>query len=199
MKHFITFIAIAFFSVSTFAQTPWKVDSYHSSLNFNISHSGISIVNGKFLDYTGSLTTNGEALNTASFDFTVQIESINTNVENRDNHLRSADFFDAETYPEMTFQSSKILATGKPDSYLLYGKLTIKGVTKDVVFDVHYGGIAKSEQGEKLGMKAETTINRFDYNINYDPAAAGIGKEVNMRFLTFFYAFSLLCEHKLKA
>lgn len=69
MKKLITLIAIVSLSVSTFAQTQWKVDPYHSSLNFNISHSGISIVNGKFLDYTGSLTTNGEALNNASFNF----------------------------------------------------------------------------------------------------------------------------------
>lgn len=80
----------------------------------------------------------------------------------------------------MTFLSSKILATGKPDSYLLYGELTIKGVTTDVVFDVQFGGIAKSEQGEKLGIKAETTINRFDYNIVYDPTAVGIEKQVKI-------------------
>ncbi|WP_417856509.1 YceI family protein [Xanthomarina gelatinilytica] len=180
MKKLVTFIAIIFLSVSVFAQTQWKVDPFHSSLNFNISHSGISIVNGKFLDYSGTLTTNGEALTNASFNFEVDIASINTNVEDRDNHLRSADFFDAEKYPKMTFKSTKILATGKPNSYLLYGELTIKNVTKDVIFNVHYGGTVKNQQGEKLGMKAETTINRFDYNIDYDPTAAGIGKEVNI-------------------
>lgn len=68
-------------SIVSFAQTQWKVDPYHSSLNFDISHSGISIVNGKFLEYTGNLTTDGEALNNANFDFTVQVKSINTNVE----------------------------------------------------------------------------------------------------------------------
>ncbi|EMQ94964.1 hypothetical protein D778_00324 [Xanthomarina gelatinilytica] len=66
------------------------------------------------------------------------------------------------------------------DVYLLYGELTIKNVTKDVIFNVHYGGTAKNQQGEKLGMKAETTINRFDYDIDCDPTAAGIGKEVNI-------------------
>lgn len=180
MKNFLTLIALIFFATSSFAQTQWKVDPYHSSLNFNISHSGISIVNGKFGEYTGSLTTNGEALNNASFDFTVKVNSINTNVTDRDNHLRSPDFFEVEKYPNMTFKSTKILATGKPDEYLLYGKLTIKDVTKDVIFDVHYGGIAKSDQGEKLGMRAETTINRFDYNINFDPGATGVGKDVNI-------------------
>jgi len=180
MKNLISLIALIFLTVSSFAQTQWKIDPYHSSLNFEISHSGISIVNGKFLEYTGNLTTNGEALTDAKVDFTVKVKSINTNVEKRDNHLRSADFFEVEKYPEMTFESTKILATGISNQYLLYGKLTIKGVTKDVIFDVHYGGTVKSEQGEKLGAEAKTTINRFDYNINYDPTAAGIGKDVNI-------------------
>ncbi|GGW22477.1 polyisoprenoid-binding protein [Arenibacter certesii] len=169
-----------FLTVSSFAQTQWKVDPYHSSLNFNIEHSGISIVNGKFLDYTGNLTTAGETLENATYDFTVKVASINTSVEDRDNHLKSADFFEVEKYPNMTFKSTKILATGKPDHYLLYGDLTIKDVTKEVIFDVYYGGIAKSDKGEKLGLKAKTTINRFDYNINFDPVAAGVGKEVSI-------------------
>lgn len=180
MKNLMSLIAVVFFSVSSFAQTQWKVDPNHSSLNFDITHSGISIVNGKFLDYTGNLTTNGEALNEAKVDFTVKVKSINTNVDARDNHLRSADFFEVEKYPDMTFKSTKILATGKKDQYLLYGKLTIKNVTKDVIFDVHYGGTLKSEKGDKLGVKAKTTINRFDYNINFDPAAMGVGKDVTI-------------------
>lgn len=179
-KNFMSVMALLFITVSSFAQTQWKVDPYHSSLNFNISHSGISMVNGKFLVYTGNLTTDGEGLSNAKVDFTVKIESINTNVVDRDNHLRSADFFEVEKYPEMTFKSTRILKTGKPNHYLLYGKLTIKDVTKDVIFDVHYGGSVASDQGEKLGVKAKTTINRFDYNINFDPGAAGIGKDVRI-------------------
>lgn len=180
MKNLMSLIALLFLTVSTFAQTQWKADPAHSSLNFNISHSGISIVNGKFLEYTGNLTTDGEALNDANFDFNVKVNSIDTSVENRDNHLKSADFFEVEKFPNMTFKSTKILATGKPNEYLLYGKLTIKDVTKDVIFDVHYGGIITNDQGQKLGLKAQTTINRFDYNINFDPAAAGVGKDVNI-------------------
>lgn len=180
MKKAMILLAITFITIGSYAQTQWKVDPYHSSLNFEISHSSISIVNGKFMDYTGNLTTDGEVLNNANVDFTVQVKSINTNVEKRDNHLRSVDFFDVEKYPEMTFKSTKITTTDKPDHYLLYGKLTIKDVTKDVVFDVHYGGTAKSDQGEKLGLKAETTINRFDYHIDYDPTASGIGKDVTI-------------------
>jgi len=180
MKKVLILLVITFITMGSYAQSQWKVDPYHSSLNFNISHSGISIVNGKFLEYTGSLTTDGEALNNANVEFSVKVKSINTNVVDRDNHLRSADFFEVGKFPDMIFKSTKILASGKPNHYLLYGKLTIKDVTKDVIFDVHYGGTVKSNQGEKLGVKAETTINRFDYNIDFDPTAAGVGKDVSI-------------------
>ena len=180
MKKILILLVATFVSISAFTQTQWKVDPYHTSLNFNISHSDISLVNGKFTDYTGTLTTDGVALDNASFDFTVKVKSINTNVEDRDNHLRSADFFEVEKYPNMTFKSTKILATGKPDHYLLYGKLTIKDVTKDVVFDLYYGGKITNDNGEKMGMKAEATINRFDYNIDYDPTGGTVGKDVHI-------------------
>ena len=178
MKRIILVLAAVLCSVGSYAQLQWKADPNHSSINFDISHSGISIVNGKFLDYTGSMTTTDETLKDASFDFTIQANSINTSVEYRDNHLKSADFFDVEKYPTITFKSSKILATGKPDQYLLYGDLTIKDVTKPVVFDVTYGGLVKSDKGDKMGLKAETTINRFDFNVDFDPTATAVGKDV---------------------
>lgn len=108
-KHIYTMKGILFlfvtilFSAGTFAQTQWKVDPYHSSLNFNIAHSGIRIVNGKLLEYTGDLTTKGEALKYAKFNFEVKVNSVNSNVDPRDNHLRSPDFFDVEKYPNMTW------------------------------------------------------------------------------------------------
>lgn len=180
MKKALSLLAVALITIGSFAQTNWKIDPSHSSLNFDIAHSGISFVNGKFTDYTGDVTTYGEELDEAKINFTVQIASINTNVEMRDNHLRSADFFEVETYPTMTFKSTKILATGKPDLYLLHGKLTIKDVTKDVIFDVHYGGTVESEEGKKIGIEATTVIDRFDFNIDYDPMALGIGKDVSI-------------------
>lgn len=180
MRTLSVLFAMVAFSVSTYAQTQWKVDPFHSSLNFTIKHNNISMVNGKFMDYTGGLTTNGDNLENAQFDFTIQAKSINTNVEARDNHLRSADFFEVEKYPTLTLKSTKILKTGKPDHYILQGKLTIKGVTKDVVADLYFGGIAKSDKGDKIGFKATAVINRFDYNINYDPGALGVGKDVNI-------------------
>lgn len=181
MRKLLVLFTIFAFTATSYAQTQWTVDPYHSSLNFNIKHSGISMVNGKFTEYTGNLTTTGEGLENAQFNFTAQANSINTNVEPRDNHLRSADFFEVETYPTLTFQSTKIIKTGKPDHYVLHGKLTIKDVTKDVIFDLYYGGEVSSDDGTKVGMKAKTVINRFDYNINYDPSAMGIGKDVHIQ------------------
>ena len=180
MKKTVFLLAFIFAAIGLFAQTKWQIDPAHSSLNFEISHSGISFVNGKFIDYVGDVTTYGEDLDEAKINFTVQVASINTNVEMRDNHLRSADFFEVETYPTMTFESTKILATGRPDYYLLHGKLTIKDVTKDVIFDVRYGGTVESEEGERIGIEATTTIDRFDFNIDYDPMALGIGEDVSI-------------------
>ncbi len=180
MKKVLVLLAVTLIAMSSFAQDQWKIDPAHSSLNFNIEHSGISIVNGKFIDYTAQLTIDGEEIESANIKFTIDVASINTNIEMRDNHLRSADFFEVEKYPTMTFESSKILATGRPDYYLLHGKLTIKDVTKDVIFDVHFGGVVKSDKGEKIGIEAKTTINRFDYNINFDPTATGVGKDVSI-------------------
>ena len=103
MKKTLILLTIALISIGSFAQTHWKIDPSHSSLNFDIAHSGISFVNGKFIDYTGDAITHGEELDNVKIDFTVQVASINTNIEMRDNHLRSADFFEVETYPTMTF------------------------------------------------------------------------------------------------
>src|SRR5690606_31945273 len=127
-----------------------------------------------------SLTTKDETLSDAAFDFTIKAESINTNVENRDKHLRSADFFDVEKHPTITIKSNKIVAAGKPEQYLLYGDLTVKGITKTGIFHVNYGSLDKRDKNEKRGLKAKTTNNRFDYAIDLDPAAAALGKDVTV-------------------
>jgi len=140
------------------------------------------MVNGKFLEYTGTMNTKGEVenLENASFEFTIQTKSIDTSVEARDNHLRSADFFEVDKFSTISFKSTKVMKTGKPNHYLLHGKMTMKGVTKDVIFDLYYGGLASSDDGQKIGLKAKTVIDRFDYNINFDPSGMGIGKDVHI-------------------
>ncbi|MDR6516779.1 YceI family protein [Chryseobacterium camelliae] len=178
-KVFLTFV-FAFLSVVSFAQTVWQVDPMHSSVNFNIKHMGISFVQGRFDKFDGKVTAKANSLDGASMSFMVDVNSINTNVEMRDKHLKSADFFDAEKYPQMTFESIS-LTKGKNNSYVLKGKLKIKDVVKEVSVPVTFGGITKNQQGkEVMGFQAAFKINRLDYNIKYDPTGAGVAKDVDV-------------------
>ncbi|ALR31346.1 hypothetical protein ATE47_12810 [Chryseobacterium sp. IHB B 17019] len=178
-KVFLTFV-FAFLSVVAFAQTAWKVDPMHSSVNFNIKHMGISFVQGRFDKFDGKATTKGNNLDGAEISATVDVSSINTGVEMRDKHLKSADFFDAEKFPNMTFETSSI-TKDKNNSYTLKGKLTIKDVTKEISVPVTFGGIAKNQQGkEVMGFQTTFKVNRLDYNIKYDPTGAGVAKDVDV-------------------
>ncbi|VXC09636.1 MULTISPECIES: YceI family protein [Chryseobacterium] len=180
MKKILLSFAFALVSAFTFAQTAWKIDPAHSSINFNIKHMGISFVQGRFDKFQGEIETPGSNLDNARFDFTVHTEAINTGVEARDKHLKSADFFDAEKFPEMKFQGAT-MSQGKDKNYILKGKLTIKDVTKEISIPVTFGGIAKNQQGKEiLGLQAKFTVNRLDYNIKYDPTGAGIAKDVEV-------------------
>ena len=165
-KVFLTFV-FALLSIVGFAQTIWQVDPMHSSVNFNIKHMGISFVQGRFDKFEGKAATKGNALDGADMSFSVDVNSINTNVEMRDKHLKSADFFDGEKYPNMTFVTTSI-TKDKNNSYILKGKLTIKDVTKEVSVPVTFGGVAKNQQGKEImGIQTIFKVNRLDYNIKY--------------------------------
>ncbi len=152
----------------------------HSSFNFNIKHMGISFVQGRFDKFEGNVVTKAEDLTNAKFDFAVNTASVNTGVEMRDNHLKSADFFDVEKFPTMKFESKSIKKL-KGNTYQLTGKLTIKDVTKPVTVTAVYGGQTKDQQGnEKLGFQTTFKINRLDYNVSYDPTGAGVAKDVDV-------------------
>lgn len=180
MKKLLLSFAFALVSMFTFAQSTWSVDPMHSSVNFNIKHMGISFVQGRFDKFDGTVVTPGAGLDNAKFSFSVQTESINTGVEPRDKHLKSADFFDAEKFPEMKFESASIVK-GKNNSYTLKGKLTIKDVTKEVNIPMIFGGVIKNKQGKEIaGLQAKFSVNRIDYNIVYDPTGAGVAKDVEV-------------------
>lgn len=180
MKKLILSFLFAVISTFSFAQTTWSVDPMHSSFNFNIKHMGISFVQGRFDKFNGSVTTTAEDLTNAKFSFSVETSSINTGVEMRDNHLKSADFFEAEKFPTMKFESTSIKKV-KGNTYLLTGNLTIKDVSKTVSVTAVYGGKSKDQQGnEKLGFQTTFKINRLDYNIKYDPTGAGVAKDVDV-------------------
>ena len=140
----------------------------------------VYFVYGKFEKFDGGIIGDLNNLEQSRVFFNVDVTSINTSVEMRDNHLRSADFFEVEKFPTMTFESTSIEKVSD-NKYNLNGKLKIKDVTKDVTFDVKYGGLVKGDDGsETVGFIAKNSINRLDYNVAYDPDGAGIGKEVHI-------------------
>ncbi|MCJ8155157.1 YceI family protein [Chryseobacterium sp. SSA4.19] len=180
MKKTILTFVFALLSVIGFAQTVWKADPMHSSVNFNVKHMGISFVQGRFDKFEGKAVTKANTLDNAQLSFVVYANSINTGVEMRDKHLNSADFFDSEKFQTMTFKSGSLIKD-KNNMYTLKGKLTIKDVTKEITVPVTFGGIAKNQQGkEVMGFQAAFKVNRLDYNIKYDPTGAGVAKDVDV-------------------
>ncbi|TKC03058.1 YceI family protein [Pedobacter cryotolerans] len=180
MKKLFLFVLATSISIVSIAQTKWATDPAHSFVNFSVKHSGISFVDGSFKKFDGTIEASKADLTDAKINFTVDVASISTSIEMRDNHLKSDDFFSVSKYPTMSFVSTSMKKV-KGNVYTLSGKLTIKDVTKDVKFNVVYGGTAKDQQGNnKAGFMATTKINRLDYNINYDPTGAGIAKEINI-------------------
>jgi polyisoprenoid-binding protein YceI len=184
MKRILLFTLAALLSVAGFSQTKWNIDPAHSSVKFTVSHLVISEVEGNFKKFNGSITSAKPDFNDAAIDFTVDINSINTDNESRDKHLKSDDFFNAEKYPNMTFKSAsfKKLSGNK---YELKGNLTIRDITKPVTFEVSYGGTVKDPWGNtKAGFKATGKINRFDYNLKWnsltEAGGAVVGKEVTI-------------------
>lgn len=144
-----------------------EVDPNHSSVLFEATHLKISKVPGKFGEFSGTLDLNEKDITKSKIDFTVQIASINTNVLQRDDHLRSPDFFDAKTFPKATFKTTSVKKTGK--NIKLEGDLTIRDVTKKVTFDVKNMGKAHDAvmKTEKYVFIATGQINRKDFGVNY--------------------------------
>jgi polyisoprenoid-binding protein YceI len=146
----------------------WVLDPTHSELTFKVKHLMISNVKGEFKTFTAGIDS--ENFENSSVTVTVETSSIFTNNADRDNHLKSADFFDAEKHPAMTFESSKFTKVDD-DEFKLKGLLTIKGVSKEVVFDVEFGGTNKDPWGnEKAGFSFSGKINRKDWGLNWNAA-----------------------------
>ena len=145
----------------------YSIDTAHTRVSFVIPHFIVSEVEGRFDDISGNFTI-GKTFLDSKFTATAQVASIDTGVKQRDEHLRSADFFDAEKFPVITFASKTI--TGTYDNFKMVAAVTIKGVTKDVLFSGSYiGGIVKDSFGkQRVALKATAKVNRKDFNINYD-------------------------------
>ncbi len=156
-------------STATTTRTIWTLDPSHSELLFKVKHLMISNVKGEFRKLNASIDMVGNDLSTAKAKVNIDAASIFTNDDNRDKHLLSADFFDTEHHPELTFESTALSGAGA--DYTLTGDLTIKGVTKQVKLSVEFGGVNKDPWGnEKMGFSLTGTINRKDWGLNWNAA-----------------------------
>jgi polyisoprenoid-binding protein YceI len=184
MKSKIALFLALFISTAVFAQTKWTLDKSHSNVRFTVTHLVISEVEGTFRQFDGSVESSNDDFSDAKINFAIDINSIDTDNDKRDGHLKSDDFFNAAKYPEMTFRS-KSFKKVSDKKYELAGDLTIRNITKSVVFDVVYGGTAEDGYGNlKAGFKASAAINRFDYDLKWNAIteAGGVvvGKNVDI-------------------
>jgi polyisoprenoid-binding protein YceI len=149
------------------ATTKWTLDPMHSEVQFKVKHLVISTVSGFFKTFEGELITENEDFTGAEIDFSLDVNSIDTTQSQRDEHLKSPEFFDAATYPKITFKSTSFTADG--DDYKLVGNLTIKDITKPVTLAVEYGGSAGDFYGNtKAGFEVTGKINRKEFGLTWD-------------------------------
>lgn len=150
------------------ATRTWAIDPTHSEVHFKIKHLMITNVTGSFNIFQASVATEEEDFSKATISFTADIDSISTGNEQRDGHLKSADFFDAATYSQIKFTATKAESVDNDGSYELYGDLTIRDVTKSIKLDVEFGGVVKDMYGNtKAGFTINGKINRKDFGLTW--------------------------------
>ena len=148
----------------------WQIDAAHSEIQFAVRHMMISTVRGRFTQFTGTIEADEQNPTAAQVNVTIDAASIDTGNTDRDKHLRSPDFLNAEQFPQITFKSTSVEQNGQSEGKL-HGELTIRDVTKPVVLDVEYAGIAKSPWGTtSAGFSATTKINRKEWGLNWNVA-----------------------------
>ncbi|MDF2451312.1 MAG: YceI family protein [Bacteroidota bacterium] len=178
-----TLAAVAAFSLGLTAQTNWNVDASHSKLGFAVTHMMVSETEGKFKIYEGKVTSEKEGADftNAKIDFSIDAASINTDDEKRDGHLRSADFFDVEKYPKITFKSTSMKPGKVKGTYTLTGDLTMHGVTKPVVLTaIGASKIVKDPYGmERYAFKVNGKLNRKDFGLTWNAALEAGGVAVS--------------------
>ncbi|RYF76319.1 MAG: polyisoprenoid-binding protein [Cytophagaceae bacterium] len=166
------------------ATTKWVVDPMHSEVQFKIKHLVISTVTGTFRSFEGGATTEHDDFNGAEIHFSLDVNSVDTNQEMRDTHLKSAEFFEADTYPSIAFKSTSFKKIDD-DEYTLIGDLTMKGITKPVTLKAEYGGTAKDGYGnQKLGFEVTGKINRKEFGLTYsaltETGGLALGEDIKL-------------------
>ncbi|GAB2692747.1 YceI family protein [Mucilaginibacter koreensis] len=164
--------------------TKWNLDPMHSEVQFKVKHLVISTVTGSFKKFEGIAISEGENFDNAEIDFSLDVESIDTNQTQRDEHLKSAEFFDAANYPKITFKSTSLTKLSD-DEYTLTGNLTVKDVTKPVTLKAEYGGSATDFYGNmKAGFEVTGTINRKEFGLTWsgitEAGAIVVGEDVKL-------------------
>ncbi len=179
----IAFAAVAFVLLTAFTvATEWKSDKPHSRLGFSITHLGINDVTGSFKNFDVTVKSSKPDFSDAQFELTAEVASINTDVEMRDNHLKSADFFDAEKYPTLTFKSTSIKNAGK-NQYKLTGDLSFHGITKQVTMDLLYRGTIENPMSKKptAGFQLTGKLKRSDFDLGPKFPAPMLSEEVSIK------------------
>lgn len=161
------------------AADTYTIDGAHTSANFAVKHMGLSTVHGRFTDVSGTIVLDEKAPENSSVTAVIKAASVNTDNAMRDKDLKSDNFFNADKYPEIRFQSTSVRSLGG-DKYIAAGKLTIRDVTREVEipFTLAQGQTPKGQH--KLGVDAALTVNRFDYHVNFDQTGLLVGKDVNI-------------------
>lgn len=165
-------------------KTNWIIDPTHSEVHFKVKHLVISTVTGTFKSFAGSMESENEDFQDAAIEFTLDVDSIDTNQEQRDGHLKSADFFDAEQFPKISFKSTSFKKVG--DDYELSGDLTVKNVSKPVKLNVEFGGRATDFYGnDKAGFEVSGKISRKEFGLTWDgiteAGAIVVGDEIKLQ------------------
>lgn len=146
----------------------WKIDSAHSEVKFKVKHLLVSTVSGKFNSFNAEIVSADDEFENSKVTFSADIDSIDTGNEQRDGHLKSADFFDAENHPDLTFVS-KTFKKKSESKYELTGDFSIRGVTKEITLDVEYNGKSKGfDNLEVAGFEITGKINRFDFGLQWN-------------------------------
>jgi polyisoprenoid-binding protein YceI len=181
MKKSILLIAAALLSFGVFAQTTWTNDKMHSKIGFTITHLMVSDVDGIFKDFTCTIVASKPDFSDAKFQLTVNTASINTDIEYRDNDLKSANYFDVAKFPTMTFSSTGI-TTVSANHYKLTGDLSLHGVTKPVSMDLWYRGTVTNPMSKKddAGFKLTGVIKRSDFNFAPQAGSTMLSDEVTI-------------------
>lgn len=164
-KRISLLILLLSISLSSFTQSTWELDKSHSDIRFTVTHMMISEVDGKFTEFDATVSNASEDFTGSDVEFYAKVSSIDTDNQRRDDHLRSPDFFDEGSYPEIRFKG-RIIKKG--NDYFLVGDFTMKGVTRSETFDLKYNGQVPGGRGKKAGFQVTGTIDRFDYGLNWN-------------------------------